>query len=557
MAQVGLCLLVLLPLALHPVSAVNTKPGTNPDDAPLERSKRYLYNPNSDPQGDPCNDYWPLDNHTRTAEYNHGNISTICDRSSSKYMSPQWRGRGWYRFEGFSGTRMLDHRPTKGKFSCGTEAPGYLVGDQPASIGEVTDAKVCFDWDNPCQWSTPVQIKKCAGDKFSYKLEEAPACSLRYCGTDVDTCTDRGCSSEFGGKGKCADFSAYDVDFANLAKRFDLSAGPVIGKCGHRNAEKKDCCHCLKNIENPTTPPDRSTNAPLPIRPHVLAIGGDSATGASATVEELGPDQISLSNLPSARWGHSAFLLYQSFEVLVCGGKSRDYRPQLMQSCITYRSYTFARTWRANTIGQLKHPRFYSASVTMPAPSGDLYILGGVYSASSSEILRRGSSTWTTGPVLRSPLYSACAAPINETYFVTIGGDWDHKKVDMYNTRTMSWSSWPDLAEGRQGHSCSQCNGKIVVAGGYSSNEYTSTTLIIDVTTGQAVAGPTMNVARAYFSMECLPGGQVLVMGGVTNDGYTNTTEQWATSLSAPWSVNSSLAMATGKTLFATVVLYM
>ena len=550
MNQVGLCLLLLLlPLGQGKGN------GTNPEDAPSNpRSTRYLQNDNSEPQGDPCTDYWVLDNHTRTAEYNQGDVLNLCDRSSSKHMTPQWRGRGWYRFEGPSGTRMLDHRPRNGKFSCGTDAPGYLVGDQPTSVGQVTNAKVCFDWDNPCQWSTPVKIKKCAGDKVSYKLEEAPACSLRYCGTDVDTCIDKGCSSEFDGKGKCADFTSYHVDFQNLAERYDLSVGEVKGKCGHENGKDEDCCRCLKYVEVTTAPPPTTTVPPLPIRPHVLAIGGDSATGASAAVEELGPDQVSLSNLPEARWGHSAFVLYGSHEVLVCGGKSRDYRPQFMKSCISYKSFTFSGTWRA--FGQpMNYPRHYAIPVTMP--SGDLYILGGVYSSTTSEILRRGSSTWTNGATLPFPIYSACAIAINETSFVTIGGDWDRKKVNIFNVRTRSWSSWPDLAEGRQGHSCVKSSGKIVVAGGYSFNtfEYTRSTLLIDLATGRAVAGPSMNVARAYFSMEHLPDDRALVIGGVTNSGYTNSTEELA-SLSTPWSLNSSLAMATGKAIFATVVLF-
>ena len=319
--------------------------------------------------------------------------------------------------------------------------------------------------------------------------------------------------------------------------------------------QKRTAVIFLKNIKleeqpDPTTTPTPPTS--LPIRLHVLVIGGDSANGGSAKVEELGPDRIALSDLPQARWGHSAFLLYRSFEVLVCGGKSLDYRPQFQRSCISYMSFTFTGKWTQSR-AQLAHPRVKAIPVTMP--SGDLYILGGIYSPTSSEIFRDSSSTWTTGPTLPFHLHSACATTINQTSFVAIGGGSDQRSVAVYNTQTTKWSYWPKLAEGRQGHSCAKFSGKMIVAGGYSHDQfaYATTTILIDLGTGSAAAGPTMNLARAYFSMESLPD-RVLAIGGSTNNGYTNTTEQ-LTGVGFSWTFNSSLALTTPGSLFATLLL--
>ena len=151
-------------------------------------------------------------------------------------------------------------------------------------------------------------------------------------------------------------------------------------------------------------------------------------------------------------------------------------------------------------------------------PSGDIYILGGEYSPDTSDVLRPGNQTWTSGPKLDHPHNKGCAVDINATSFVTIGGDVE-REINLYNTETGLWSQpWPKLPEGRRGHSCARVHqDKVVVAGGYlyaTSQKITGTTLIIDIKTGEAIPGTSMNEARTYFSMHGFDNGLVVAIGG-------------------------------------------
>ena len=67
------------------------------------------------------------------------------------------------------------------KYHCKTHAPGWLNGAHP-SVGETVTRTVCFHWlEDPCNWSTSVEIKNCDG-YFLFNFADTPVCWLRYCG---------------------------------------------------------------------------------------------------------------------------------------------------------------------------------------------------------------------------------------------------------------------------------------------------------------------------------------------------------------------------------------
>ena len=121
-----------------------------------------------------CNDYSSLTEADRNTAFNDGNNGVeICDKNG-------WQDT-WYRFEGAAGSKMPTTAPSK--YSCGTDAPGWLQTAHPNNTGENVGGKVCFHWGNDtCNWSSNVEVTNC-GDYFVYKLPPVPACELRYCGT--------------------------------------------------------------------------------------------------------------------------------------------------------------------------------------------------------------------------------------------------------------------------------------------------------------------------------------------------------------------------------------
>jgi cysteine-rich repeat protein len=126
--------------------------------------------------------YHVLDRADRHVDFNDGDGNVEwCDRTTSSDVDPQWHGLGWYRLMDGAGTRLPDDPPTD--YSCGTEAPGWMLAGHPHVIDGVVARTTCFAWaNNICHWQSPIEVVNC-GDFYLYRLLNAKSCSLRYCGT--------------------------------------------------------------------------------------------------------------------------------------------------------------------------------------------------------------------------------------------------------------------------------------------------------------------------------------------------------------------------------------
>ncbi|XP_030067927.1 uromodulin [Microcaecilia unicolor] len=116
---------------------------------------------------DPCFNHTVLNEFWRSTSYGAG---SNCDNGK----------KGWYRFTGSGGTRMLESCvPTH---TCNTHAPVWLKGAHPVDADGIVNRTACAHWKgNCCHWSTTVQIKSCPGGYHVYKLNGTPVCSLTYC----------------------------------------------------------------------------------------------------------------------------------------------------------------------------------------------------------------------------------------------------------------------------------------------------------------------------------------------------------------------------------------
>jgi len=185
--------------------------------------------------------------------------------------------------------------------------------------------------------------------------------------------------------------------------------------------------------------------------------------------------------------------------------------------------------------------------------SGDIYVLGGSYSPTTSDVLYMGSDNWSEGPNLTKNafIFKACAASINSTHFLTVGGGIFYNQVSVFNTVTKTWADWPNLHDRRRGHNCARFGEKIVVAGGYlfGDQDYTSSSVLIDINTGAASPGGEMLKRRAYYSVQVLHG-ILYAIGGSTF--HHETTVERLIDPAEAWTT-SELHLGTGRSTFATV----
>merc|ERR1712025_326501 len=486
-------------------------------------------------------------------------------------------------------------------------------------------AEILYNNDDNSGWGMRPEILPNASWIWAQKLSSGDYPSKVACvpAPSFAKCVDNGCEREFDGQGVCVDFSTSSgINFTSLADQFDLKAGSKSGLCGD---QQEECCHCLKKKPEPTTvtpkptevtpeptkvtpeptkvtpeptevtpeptkltpeptkvtpeptkvtpestevtpEPTKVTPEPREIKPYanLIALGGGTVNGTTKVVEKLRSeeDNETFSELPTVRFGHSAFVHPVTNDVLVCGGKGKNHGTDTFRDCIV-QDHALKSNWSSHST--LTEPRDHASTVVME--SGDVYILGGMFSPDTSDVLRFDSKNWTVGPKLDHPTYKACATDINATSFVTIGGGVSENDISVYNTVTKSWSKpWPQLREGRRGHSCVRVNDKVIVAGGYlySEHENTATTLTIDINTGKHYASWSMNEARSFFTMHGFDrekeiliaiGGKVPQKSDNNTEGFSNTMEVWDMSTPIGWIYEKDFQLTTGTSDLATVVL--
>ena len=122
--------------------------------------------------------YQNLTRADRNRSFNDGNGNVeFCERSRN---DGEYTGPGWYRFSGAAGTRIPTTRPNY--YDCGTDAPGWINGSNPAVGDGVVTRQVCYYWSgNSCRWSNNIRMANCGGF-YLYELQDTPVCALRYCG---------------------------------------------------------------------------------------------------------------------------------------------------------------------------------------------------------------------------------------------------------------------------------------------------------------------------------------------------------------------------------------
>ncbi|XP_077460848.1 uncharacterized protein LOC144077182 [Stigmatopora argus] len=131
---------------------------------------------------DPCKTYKVLADNWRSTQYipPHHNLYK-CDRTVEF--------QGWYRL--FLNQKSA-HIPVGfiSEYRCGTIRPMTLAQPNPTQSDFIESRKVCFSYNNGCDYTSTIHVKLCstaASTYYVYKLVKPPACIKAYCAEVSET----------------------------------------------------------------------------------------------------------------------------------------------------------------------------------------------------------------------------------------------------------------------------------------------------------------------------------------------------------------------------------
>jgi len=197
-------------------------------------------------------------------------------------------------------------------------------------------------------------------------------------------------------------------------------------------------------------------------------------------------------------------------KTLVCGGGSprNGGSPKI---CWQF-DYRY-NLWRKLTNYRLSQERVSASVVSL---SKGVYVLGGSKKSSkTSEFLATGSSNWTPGPdIPGNGVFQSCAAKLNDTAFVVLGGWYDGYQARVYNEETGNWTNWPRLRQWVARQSCVALGDTVLMAGGYTNRrQYTARTVFFDSNNGQTLQVASLNGPRGLAGITVI-GGKAVILGG-------------------------------------------
>ena len=199
--------------------------------------------------------------------------------------------------------------------------------------------------------------------------------------------------------------------------------------------------------------------------------------------------------------------------------------------------------WESSVVGNLNEARWRASVVTLPV---GVYLLGGLGvhgTATSSDFLPAGATSWSQGPDLPIIFYHSCAVAISSTKFLIIRRDsstgqgiweFDVDQTAGDPTDFNGWQpedTWPNLLSRRfSGFGCAVVGSTLVVAGGGSGDDR-KTTEIIDLETKAIRHGQDMLGIREWFQLFTVvsPGSKptLLALGGWSGSSMLRTVEEW------------------------------
>jgi serine/threonine protein kinase/N-acetylneuraminic acid mutarotase len=283
------------------------------------------------------------------------------------------------------------------------------------------------------------------------------------------------------------------------------------------------------NAANPASPTAISPAPPLlaPRSSHtstllkdgkVLVVGGREGARYLATAEVYDPASnrwLSAGGSVATRTGHTATALPNG-TVLVVGGQSTD--TSYTASAERYDPAT--NSW--SPAATMSTPRTGHTATALP--NGTVLVVGGYNGERflpTAERYDPATNSWSPAATMSMPRigHTATALPNGQVLVVGGLGAEVESTAERYDPATNSWSPAGTLTDGRISHTATLLpGGQVLVAGGNISSRrgtYLASAERYDPSTNSWSPAATMAGVRGGHSATLLPGGQVLVAGGL------------------------------------------
>jgi hypothetical protein len=327
-----------------------------------------------------------------------------------------------------------------------------------------------------------------------------------------------------------------------------LTAGPNAGKVlvvgGYDNqfnslnlCEFYDPATGTWSAANPMATTRYNHTASLLNNNKVLITGGVDSTGHDVSSCELFDETTlawttSPSSLSQITSGHTATTLTNG-KVLIAGGVTTV----SLAVCELYDPV--AGTW-SNT-GSMAHARYLHSATLLPPGgpnAGKVLVAGGQLVGgsyyNSCELYDPVAGTWSaTGSMITARGYQTATLLTGPNGKVLVAGGYNVASTWLYSSELYdpvagTWSATGSLTASRNFHTATLlANGKVLVAGGNSSNQTLKSCELYDPAAGTWSAMPSLLTARQSFTATVLSNNQVLATGGygVQAGTYLNQSE--------------------------------
>jgi len=271
----------------------------------------------------------------------------------------------------------------------------------------------------------------------------------------------------------------------------------------------------------------------------VLVVGGGNSSSSTPTeLYDPATGRWRLGGEPRIRRnGHTATLL-KNGNVLVAGGDT-------VYSITTAELYT-AATSQWSDAGNLSTLRVLHTATLLP--DGRVLVTGGSRApTTAAEIYNAASGEWrATGP-MKEQRQAHTATLLRDGRVLVVGGFPNaigpypapgspvlFPSTEVYSSTTNTWAIGPSMFTPRWAHTATLLpDGRVIVIGGYSTGGYSSyaqvqsSVEIFDPANNRWYVARPLSRPRAYHTTTLLADGTLLVVGGNSVSGQTDTAERY------------------------------
>ncbi len=201
--------------------------------------------------------------------------------------------------------------------------------------------------------------------------------------------------------------------------------------------------------------------------------------------------------------------------------------------------------------GSMSTARGYSTATLLS--DGKVLVTGGYnypyYSynyLATAEVYDPAAGTWSATGSMSTARYQHTATLLANGKVLVAGGYSSSSNLataQLYDPATGTWSATGSMASARYRHTATLLpNGKVLVVGGYGSSGYLATAELYDPSTGTWSAAGSMSTGRYQHTATLLPNGKVLIAGGYTSYSSSLATAQLYDPATGTWTTTGSMA---------------